>query len=221
MALAIFGENWPGNLVADGYSGYNPVKPASRQSCLAHLSRNAKEIIQEIKLLPDKLRDSAAISFCARLRNFFSDCCQLCQARNSGQIAFAKARAHKAALQRRLDALCRSKLNHPKAENLRQRLINPDRDAGRIFTFLDINGMEPTNNQAEQSLQLPVIFRKISFGNRSALGGQTFSTNLSLLVTAKRQKRDPLAFLQTLLLRGPSTAQPLLYCRPLPVQNSS
>lgn len=211
VALAIFGENWPGNLVADGYGGYNPVNPASRQSCLAHLSRNAKEIIQEIKLLPEQLQDRSAISFCASLRDFLSDCCQLGQARNSGRIAFAKARAHKTAFQRKLDALCRSTLNHPKAENLRQRLIDPARDANRIFTFLDINAMEPTNNHAEQSLRLPVIFRKISFGNRSILGGQTFSTNLSLLVTAKRQNRDPLAFLYALLLNGPSKAQNLLF----------
>ena len=211
VALSIFGENWPGNLVADSYGGYNPVNPASRQSCLAHLSRHAKEIIQEIQLLSDKLKDSTAISFCASLRDFLSDCCKLGQARNSGRIAFAKARAHKSALQRRLDSLCRSTLNHPKAENLRQRLINPARDANRIFTFLDINGMEPTNNHAEQSLRLPVIFRKISFGNRSILGGQTFSTNLSLLVTAKRQNRDPLAFLSSLLLNGPSKAQHSLF----------
>lgn len=214
VALAIFGENWPGNLVADGYGGYNPVNPASRQSCLAHLSRNAKEIIQEINLLPDKLKDCTPISFCASLRDFLSACCKLGQARNSGRITFAKARAHKPALQRRLDAICRSQLKYPKAENLRQRLIDPTRDANRIFTFLDINGMEPTNNHAEQSLRLPVIFRKISFGNRSILGAQTFSTNLSLIVTAKRQNRDPLAFLYALLLNGPSKAQHLLFRNP-------
>jgi len=76
--------------------------------------------------------------------------------------------------------------------------------------------MEPTNNHAEQSLRLPVIFRKICFGNRSTLGAQTLSTNLSLITTAKRQGRDPLVFLQTLLLRGSSAAQPLLYRGPLP-----
>jgi hypothetical protein len=211
VALSIFGENWKGNLVADGYGGYNPVKPASRQSCLAHLSRYAKEIMQEIKLLPDKLQDHTAISFCSNLKEFFSDCCQLGKDRNSGHIPFKKARARKRALQRRLDIICKSQLNHAKAENLRQRLIDPERDANRIFTFLDVNGMEPTNNHAEQSLRLPVIFRKICFGNRSVLGAQTFSTNLSLIVTAKRQHRDPLEFLQSLLLNGPFVAQNLLY----------
>jgi transposase len=211
VALSIFGENWPGNLVADDYAGYNPVNPASRQSCLAHLSRHAKEITQEILLLPKNLQDQASIRFCARLRDFFSECCALGKARNSGRISFSKAKAHKPEFQRRLNAICRDRLNYPKAENLRQKLTDPVRDANRIFTFLDINGMEPTNNHAEQSLRLPVIFRKICFGSRSTLGAQTFSTNLSLITTAKRQQRDPLAFLQTLLLQGPSVAQPFLY----------
>lgn len=211
VALSIFGENWPGNLVADDYAGYNPINPANRQSCLVHLSRNAKEITQEILLLPENLQDRASIRFCARLRDFFSDFCALGKARNSGRISFSKAKARKPELQRRLNAICCARLNHPKAENLRQKLTDPDRDANRIFTFLDVNGMEPTNNHAEQSLRLPVIFRKICFGSRSTLGAQTFSTNLSLITTAKRQQRDPLAFLQSLLLHGPSSSHPLLY----------
>ena len=43
---------------------------------------------------------------------------------------------------------------------------------------------------------------------------QTLGTNLSLITTAKRQGRDPLAFLHTLLLHGPSAAQPFLYRNP-------
>jgi hypothetical protein len=186
VAISIFGENWPGNLVADDYAGYNPVNPASRQSCLAHLSRKAKDITQEILLLPTRLQEPASLSFCYRLREFISDCCDLGRARNSGRMSFSKAKARKPERQRILDAICHSRLNYPHAENLRQRLIDPDRDANRIFTFLDVNGMEPTNNHAEQSLRLPVIFRKICFGNRSAIGAQTFSTNLSLITTAKR-----------------------------------
>jgi hypothetical protein len=214
VALSIFGEDWPGNLVADDYAGYNPIRPASRQSCLAHLSRHAKEITQEILLLPENLQDKAAMRFCARLRDFFSDCCALGKARNSGRISFSRAKARKPELQRRLYAICGTCLNHPKAENLRQKLLDPDRDANRIFTFLDVNGMEPTNNQAEQSLRLPVIFRKLCFGNRSPAGAQTFGTNLSLVTTAKRQGRDPLVFLQSLLLKGADSAQPFLYRNP-------
>ena len=97
------------------------------------------------------------------------------------------------------------------AENLRQRITDPERDALRLFTFLKVNGMPPTNNHAEQALRLPVIFRKISFGSRSLLGAQATATNLSLLTTAKRQTRDPIALFKDLLLRGPNIPVSALY----------
>jgi hypothetical protein len=216
VAVSIFGSHFGGNLVADDYAGYNAIHPHRRQSCLAHLSRTAKEIAQEILLLPKKRQNHSALRFCQRLRTFLADLCRLGHARNHHRLSFSRAKGRIPSLQRRLKALCRRPLFHPKAENLRQRLIDPKRDASRLFTFLEVNGMPPTNNHAEQSLRLPVIFRKICFGNRSPQGAQTLSVNLSLIVTAKRQQRDPLLFLQTLLLHGPTIAQPFLYRHPIP-----
>ena len=80
-----------------------------------------------------------------------------------------------------------------------------------MFTFLEVPGMHPTNNHAEQALRLPVIFRKICFGNRSLEGAKSIGVILSLITTAKRQERDPLAFLKTLITDGAEAAKPLLY----------
>jgi transposase len=211
VAVSIFGENWQGNLVADSYAGYNAVNPTSRQACLAHISTKAKDISKLILLLPVNRQDKPSLCFCDNVRLFVKDACKLAKARNSGRISFQKARKRKGPLQRRLNTICAVSLADPDAENLRARITDPKRDGDRILTFLDVNGMEPTNNHAEQSLRLPVIFRKICFGNRSVLGAATLSTNLSLITTAKRQGRNPLPFLQTLLLSGPTAAQPLLY----------
>jgi len=40
-------------------------------------------------------------------------------------------------------------------------------------------------------------------------------------VTAKRQQRDPLAFLQTLIADGPEAAKPMLYRIPPELDDSS
>jgi transposase len=40
----------------------------------------------------------------------------------------------------------------------------------RLFTFLDQQGVEPTNNSAERALRTGVQWRKICFRNRSAEG---------------------------------------------------
>jgi hypothetical protein len=102
-------------------------------------------------------------------------------------------------------------LAHEKTEKFRQRLLDPEREWHRMFTFLRIPGMHPTNNHAEQALRLPVIFRKICFGNRSDEGATSMGVLLSLINTAKRQDREPLAFLHSLLTDGPEAAETLLY----------
>ena len=105
-------------------------------------------------------------------------------------------------------------LADPDAENLRARVTDPKRDGDRILTFLDVNGMEPTNNHAEQSLRLPVIFRKICLGNRSVLGAETLSTNLSLITGHAARLRQVLEQLLYVIHRSPpeqtlSLLQPL------------
>ena len=203
VALAIFGPRFQGGLVADDYAAYNLIEPQHRQSCLSHLIRKARDTAQLIGLLPVPQQNPAALGFCQKLKTFFAEVCQLGRHRDQGQISFTAARAKIPALQHRLDRLCQAPLAHPEAENLRQRLIDPARDADRLFTFLRVNHMPPTNNFAERSLRHPVIFRKIIFGNRSELGAHALGINLSLLHTAHSQHLDPIALLQDLLLKGP------------------
>ena len=202
VALDIFGPRFQGGLVADDYAAYNLIEPQYRQSCLSHLIRKAREIAQLIGLLPVPQQNPDALVFCQKVKTFFSEVCQIGRHRDQGQISFTAARAKIPSLQRRLDRICHAPLDHPQAENLRQRLLDPERDADRLFTFLRVPRMPPTNNFAERSLRHPVIFRKIIFGNRSDRGAHALAVNLSLLHTARSKHLDPIALLQTLLLDG-------------------
>jgi len=211
VAVSILGNPFGGNLVADGYAGYNAINPKSRQACLSHLSRKAKEIAERIELMPEKKQDRKALGFCKALKKFFAICCRIDQRRKSGRVTFQAARRHIPRLQRVLDALCRQPMAAEDAENLRQRMTDPKRDAPNLFTFLKVNGMPPTNNHAEQALRLPVIFRNICFGSRSLAGAQVLAVNLSLLTTAKRQGRSPIELFQEILLHGDDTSLPMIY----------
>ena len=137
--------------------------------------------------------------------------CLIGAKRNSGYLSQKKALHYIPHFYNLLDAICLRPLNYQKAEKFRQRLIDPAREYDRMFTFLKVPGMEPTNNLAEQALRLPVIFRKICFGNRSQEGAESMGVILSLTTTAQCQARDPLAFIQTLLTRGPQQARQLLF----------
>ena len=90
------------------------------------------------------------------------------------------------------------------------------------YTLVEVPGVPPTNNHAEQSLRLPVIFRKITFGSQSPRGAQALATNLSLIATAKRHGRDPLELIKAILLNGTDTPLTALYNpENLPENNTS
>lgn len=211
VAVSIFGSAFPGNFVADSYPAYNAINPKTRQACLAHLIRKATEIGERIGLMPKNKQDKDAIRFCESVAKFFSICCRIEQRRKRGRISFTQSKCHIPRLQRVIESLCRDPLSDADAENLRQRITDPKRDAQRLFTFLRVKGMPPTNNHAEQALRLPVIFRKISFGSRSLRGAQATATNLSLLGTAKKQGRNPIDLLHNILLRDNLSPLSMLY----------
>ncbi len=213
MAQSILGDQFGGVLHADGYAAYNAVNAKDRQTCLAHLIRKAKEIKQEILLKKSKFQDKKSIRFCNRIASLFKKTCELGQKFNTDHICHDKASAFQHRLYCALNTICSAKLADDKAETLRKRLLNPNKEYDRLFTFLKYPEVQPTNNQAEQSLTLRnmVIFRKICFGTRSAQRSHCHSVLPSLLMTAKRQGKHPLTFFQTLFTSDTSSAQAALY----------
>lgn len=65
----------------------------------------------------------------------------------------------------------------------------------RLWTFVEVEGVEPTNNASERSLRHAVIWRKLSFGTQSARGSEFVERMLTVIETARQQKRDVLAYL--------------------------
>jgi transposase len=65
----------------------------------------------------------------------------------------------------------------------------------RLWLFVDVEGIEPTNNAAEQALRHAVIWRKLSFGTQSASGSRFVERMLTVIETCRRQKRNVYAWL--------------------------
>jgi transposase len=211
VALAIFGPRFQGSLVADDYGAYNAIEPKNRQSCLAHLIRKAREITQLIGLLPESQQHPGDLRFCDHVSTLLSDACEIGRLRDTRQLSFTQSQAKLPALYASLARICKTPCHHPEAENLRQRLLDPKRDYHRLFTFLSINRMPPTNNYAEQTLRHPVIFRKLIFGNRSLQGARAMAINLSLIHTAKCRHLALITLLKTTLLSGHLAAAYFLF----------
>jgi len=211
VAQSILGHNFDGVLTADGYAAYNAVNAKQRQTCLAHLIRKSKEIRQEILLRRPQFQDKESLRFCSSVSTLLTKACQIGHKFNGADIEQNRADAFENRLSSVIDTICSRKLAEKKAETLRQRLLDPNREYDRLFTFLKYPDVEPTNNQAEQSLRNIVIFRKICFGTRSEEGSLSHSVLPSLLLTAKRQGQHPLGFFKTLFISDTATAQAALY----------
>jgi transposase len=209
VAQYLLGSRFEGILVADRYAAYNGVHAHARQACLGHLITQAKEITRELLLIEDGSRDKKAEAFCAGIATFFSNACAVGQELLSGTRKGKQAARIEKRFVSELKRLCAGRLSYKPAETLRLSLI---KDQPFLFTFLRHPGVQPTNNQAEQSIRFLVIFRKIMFGTRSQSGLRTHSILPSLVLTALRQGRNPRAFLQTLLTSDTAQAQAALYC---------
>lgn len=75
---------------------------------------------------------------------------------------------------KRLTGMCRELYNHREW----------------LWTFVDIQGIEPTNNTAERALRPAVIYRKLSFGTQSQAGSRFIERMLTVCETCRLQKRS-------------------------------
>jgi transposase len=66
-----------------------------------------------------------------------------------------------------------------------------------LFTFVDHEGVPPTNNHAEQLLRHAVIWRKTSFGTDSAAGSRFVERMLTVVMSLRLQKRNVLEYVTT------------------------
>ena len=63
-----------------------------------------------------------------------------------------------------------------------------------LWTFLDHDGVEPTNNASERALRHAVIWRKLSFGTQSASGSRFVETMLTVIESCRQQSRNAFTF---------------------------
>ena len=64
-----------------------------------------------------------------------------------------------------------------------------------LWTFVDVIGVEPTNNVAERAIRPAVLWRKGSFGNDSESGSRFTERILTAVATLRQQGRPVLDYL--------------------------
>jgi transposase len=64
-----------------------------------------------------------------------------------------------------------------------------------LWTFVHLEGVEPTNNTAERAIRPGVLWRKGSFGTHSAQGSRFVESIMTVVTTLKQQQRNILEYL--------------------------
>src|SRR2546428_1491544 len=64
-----------------------------------------------------------------------------------------------------------------------------------LWTFVQVAGVEPTNNTAERSIRPGVLWRKGSFGTQSKEGSRFVESMMTVVSTLKQQQRNVLEYL--------------------------
>lgn len=162
-------KDWQGILVSDGYTVYQKWAHG-RQSCLAHLIREAKGL-SERKNNPALSRPGAWALKELRLL------CRMAKTPPSvGRWNMFYARLI------RLIGLYREQ-----PDELGQFVRRLHREMDCLWLFLQENGVAPTNNHAERTLRFAVLWRKRSFGTRVEKGNSFVERILSLRQTCRLQ----------------------------------
>ena len=66
-----------------------------------------------------------------------------------------------------------------------------------LWTFVDADGVEPTNNSAERAIRPAVLWRKGSYGTQSDGGARFVERLLTVTATCRQQRRSLLDYLTT------------------------
>ena len=82
---------------------------------------------------------------------------------------------------------------HPKTSATCQEILKL---APALWTFVAVDGVEPTNNAAERAIRPAVLWRKSSFGTDSETGARFVERVLTVTATCRQQGRNVLEFLR-------------------------
>ena len=139
---------------------------------------DAGEVVGFSNSIEEKFSDKPeVIPFCNNLKKLIQDAILLLSQHD--KLSPEKWKSSKKDIFRRFKNLYEIPISHPETETLRKRLL---KHKDEILTFLKYpKVVEPTNNRAERSLRNLVIFRKITFGNRSDQGTKNVSDRKSVV----------------------------------------
>jgi len=191
-AAAILGEDYAGFLVHDGARCFYGFPQAFHQSCLEHLIRRCREMIQ--------IASPAAARFPLAVKELLQQGLEVRDRYRQGGLSGHGLAVATGRLEARLDRLLDRHFRCPANQRLAKHLRH---EQPHLFTFLRCPGLEATNNVGERTIRPMVVARKTWGGNRTWNGARTHQILASVLRTCWQQGKDAFTQLVKLLRSAP------------------
>jgi transposase len=188
---ALIGTTYSGIVISDRWNGYCHLDPNQRQVCWSHLQRDFRKHadgLGEQKPFGERGLELTGRVFAA-WRAF--------QREHHDRD---RLQAEIAPIQTELRTLLEAASPKSKRTRWHRRFANNLLKVWpALWTFVTVEGIEPTNNPAERSLRAPVIHRKVSLGTQTKDGERFAERALSAAATCRLQHRSLFTYLGKLI----------------------
>ena len=181
----LLGETFDGVIGSDRWSAYSFLPLDRRQLCWSHLKR-------EFQAFVDRGGESAAVGerLLAQVDQMFTWWHRV----RDGTLKRSSFQTYMVDLKVRVHLYLESgqQCAHPETAATCRELLKVER---ALWTFVYKEGVEPTNNAAEQAVRHGVLWRNSSFGTQSAAGSRFAERMMTAIATLRQQQRNVLDYL--------------------------
>ena len=185
VAKELLGEHFRGWLVSDRWHAYTWVDVLRRQLCWAHLERDITKIAERGERSEEI--GNAILEYVQRMWHLWH---RFKSGERSRPWLQSKMRPIRGAVEALLEQ--GTACGHPMTQETCKRILKLK---AALWSFVDIAGVEPTNNFGERTIRPYVLWRKISFGTQSDRGNLFVERMMTVTATCRQQRRNVLEYL--------------------------
>jgi len=206
-AIDLLGSDFQGKLVTDRYAVYYQFEVERRQVCWSHLTRDFQGVED---------RGGVGCRIGTEALEIKNDIFRIWHLYKAGEIKHSTMERQMRPVEVALGVLLEKGRNSrgKRTAALCKTLIKLK---PALFLFAHSDGVEPTNNAAEQALRPAVIWRKTCFGTQSKRGSQFVARMMTATMTCRVQGRSLFQYLHSAVqARDRDDVAPSLFGEPIP-----
>jgi transposase len=181
-SVNLINPDYDGCMIHDGWAAYDRFDLACHQTCLTHLIRRCRELLEAC----EGQRGAAGV-VPTRIKGLLQEALATRDARDAGNITRDDAGQAAARLYLQMEQIVAPTKSHAGNERLCKHIYNR---LDQLFVFLSTPGIDASNYRAEQAIRPAVVNRKTWGGNRTDEGAKAQGILLTVVETLKQRATD-------------------------------